>query len=577
MNKTKGFLIWILLITALLSFNACDDTSDSLKSGDSTIINSQLSDSHDNTDLSGPYEYTHTRGLRITSLYSGTITKIAGNVFVPIKKIEGQKFPAIIFINSWSMDENEYLKQAEKFAAKGYIVLSYSCRGWGDSGGRIEMGAKEDWADFSSVVDWLEDNTPIDISNLGVSGISLGGGGSLHAVSHDPRVKTVAALSSYIDAAQSMFSDDTPRLVWGFMLVASGTVTGEMHQEIYDVYTNTLINKNIDWLRQWAGQRSPMTYVNDLNALNKPVYMGHNFGDHLFRPDIAIDYFNKLTVDHKRLDMNQGTHGTGEAFGVLGLPNYTYNNVHKWFDYWLKGIDTGIIAKDKNKTAVITMEVKHSDNRVVYNTEDLKKNDSEFTWPSNNSEEKRYFLHPRNLISQGKLKDDPVFWSSYNKFYSGILSGATSGIPMISQVFEQFDIPVFTNVNLISKTKAIVYKTGTFFSTQKLRGTPEININLSLSGKKGQVFFYLYDVDVFGTAKYITMGFKTFWNATPGEIQRIKVRMISAAYDLKAGHKLALVMDTHNPEYGTPTFLPFSVKVHYSKNDPSVLTVTKEK
>jgi len=581
----KKLLLYLCLFSVLLSLISCDTTgevSDEL-SNDTVLVTDPASGNDTGTSEpeiidDSPYTFTHDTGLRIVSYFDGTETKIAANVFIPEVKREGQKLPAIVFINSWAMDEYEYVAQAAKFASKGYITISYSCRGWGQSEGVIKMGGKEDWADFSAVVDWLEDNTPVDVDNIGVSGISLGGGGSLHAISHDPRVKTVAALSSYIDAAKSLYSDDTPRLVWGFMLIATGTILGEMHQELYDVYFNTLTNTDIDWLREWAAERSPASYIDDLDKINKPVYMGHNFGDHMFRPDVTIDYFNGLTVDHKRLDMNQGTHATGEVPGLVMLPNYTYDNVHRWFDYWLKGIETGIIA-DKKKSAVVTMEVKHTGERVVFDTEDLKKEDGSYTWPPESTEDSNYYLGPRGLFSNGSLNVSPVNKNTSNKIYSGILTGAISGIPMLAQALEQFKIPVVTNINLISRLKAIVFTTDPLGETLKVRGTPEIDCTLSVSKQKGQVFFYLYDVDKYGTAKYITLGYKTFWDAVPGEKMKVKVTFISTAYDIKEGHRLALVMDTHNPEFGKPTLAPFDVKFYFSSegSEQAVLKVTKKK
>ncbi len=532
-------------------------------------------------DSTGTYTYTHKTGIKITSKFNNTETIISANAFIPDAKIDKEIFPAIVFINSWGMDENEYLTFAEKLASKGYIALSYSCRGWGESGGVIKMGGIEDRTDFSAVLDWLEANTPVDIKNLAVSGISLGGGGSLHAVSSDPRVKTVAALSSYIDAGKSMFSDETPRLVWGFMLIASGALKGEMTQELYNVYLDTLTNTNIDWLYSWGAERSPITYINDLNRLNKPIYLSHNFGDHLFRTDVTIDYFNRLTVDHKRLDINQGTHGSGEAPGLFNISNYSYENVQKWFDYWLKGIDTGIIP-NKEKSAVITMEVKQTGERVEFNTDDLKKTDSTYSWPANSTAEKKFYIGPRSLLSFGSLGQSPawqLFQNIVNTIESGLISGATSGIPIISQGLEQFKLPVITNINLMNFTKAAVYKTGSLSDVIKLRGNSEINMNISVSQKKGQVFFYLYDVDIFGNAQYITMGYKTFWNSTPGAVMNVNIKFISAAYDIKKGHSLALVMDTDNPEFGKPTLTPFNVMFHFNKNNPegAVLKITHKK
>lgn len=52
---------------------------------------------------------------------------LAANIFVP-NGLEGLA-PAVIFINSWGLNEYEYLQQAADLAEKGYIFLSYSSRG----------------------------------------------------------------------------------------------------------------------------------------------------------------------------------------------------------------------------------------------------------------------------------------------------------------------------------------------------------------------------------------------------------------------------------------------------------------
>src|SRR3954466_12766949 len=42
--------------------------------------------------------------------------------------------PAIVFISSWALNDAEYLAQATSLAAAGYVVLSYTSRGFWGSG-----------------------------------------------------------------------------------------------------------------------------------------------------------------------------------------------------------------------------------------------------------------------------------------------------------------------------------------------------------------------------------------------------------------------------------------------------------
>lgn len=60
---------------------------------------------------------------------------ITATVFVPSG--EGP-FPAIIMVHSWMAWRAQCdLLYAPGFARRGYVVLTYDCRGWGSSGGRF--------------------------------------------------------------------------------------------------------------------------------------------------------------------------------------------------------------------------------------------------------------------------------------------------------------------------------------------------------------------------------------------------------------------------------------------------------
>ncbi len=506
---------------------------------------------------------------------NGEPATLTANVMIPVKKTEGETFPAIIFPNSWAMEEHEYIMQAMKFAKKGYIVLGYSCRGWYLSTGKVSLGGRDEVADFQAVLDYVIANTPVDKDNIAACGISYGAIQSLNALCHDTRLKTVAVLSIPSDVIRHLYSEQTPRLVWGGLLVATGTVLARMQPDLYKVYASTLTNTNIEWLKDFAYGRSPINYIQNINTRNNPVYMSHNFEDYLFNADSAIDFFNKLTVDHKRLDLNLGTHATGELTGLLGLNNYAFNNVHKWFDYWLKGIDTGIIPAEK-KSAVITMQEKNNLGRTTYDTASLKKSSGEYTWPANTITESSFYLSPRGLFSNGSLQGSISTKNTTNNYWSGLLSGATAGAAIIP-ILEQFGVELCTNMLFLNRAESVAWESSVFSSARKIRGQSEAKLRLSLSGSKGQVIVYLYDVDKWGKAVFITHGAYTFWDAVPGNAFDVTVPILSTAYDIPAGHHLAMVIDSSDIMYGKPTLAPYTIKVHYSSSKQNILTVPFDK
>lgn len=72
--------------------------------------------------------------------------QLHANIFVPTSGLT--YYPTVIFINSWGLDEYEYLTEAANFAEQGYIVLSYSTRGFGDSQGKIATAGEQDFKMF---------------------------------------------------------------------------------------------------------------------------------------------------------------------------------------------------------------------------------------------------------------------------------------------------------------------------------------------------------------------------------------------------------------------------------------------
>ncbi|TQV74740.1 prolyl oligopeptidase family serine peptidase [Aliikangiella marina] len=494
--------------------------------------------------------------ITVTSLDN---VSIAANLFTPTSPPPSDGYPAIIFVNSWVLDEHEYILQAAQFAKKGYLVFSYSARGWGCSGGQVNVVGDKDMQDLSAVVDWLQANTAVDSNNIGISGISYGSGISLMGLAKEPRIKTAVAMSTWGSLTDSLYQHQTPRSFWGFFLVASGFVTANMDPIIAQNYQNLLINQNITETLNWAEERSVVNFVDLINERNAPVYLANNFGDNLFQPNNLLKFYQQLTGP-KRIDLNQGTHASGEGFGLVGLESYTWDNTHRWFDYWLKNIDTGIMQQQP-----VTMLVDLKNKRDEY---------SDYPLPGQSNE--TFYLGARGVFSNGDLRDSPYrpWWGKTNTIYSGLDTLATTGIPVLSAILDaHIKTPVKTPMGLISRTNGIVFDTPKLSQTMKIRGIPKVKLNLRPSFSKMQIVGYLYDIAPNGVGTLITHGPVTTYNANPGKTQSIEWELVATAYDVPAGHKLGIAFDTFDLLYGIPTILPYNVKFKFSKGLDSTLTI----
>ena len=565
LNKSRAGLA--LLCASFIFMGACSQgLSQADSSNDSALILSALAgepgggalpglDSRqENAVTSGDYEYDFLDNLWITS---NDGVRIAANVFTPRTANPAEKLPTIIFVNSWALNEYEYIVQAAKFASKGYIVMSYSTRGFGFSDGYINTAGPKDLEDLSVVIDWLEANRNVDSANIGISGISYGAGISLIALAKEDRIKTAVPMSGWSDLRESLYGGESARLIWGGLLVAAGYVTGNMDPVILEQYLNILTNNNIEDVLEWADERSPIAYIDGINAKNKPVYISNNFGDNLFQPNSMLEFYAKLTGP-KKLDLNQGIHATAEITGILGLSNLIWNNAHDWFDYWLKGINTGIMDKPE-----VSMELKFSNQRETFES-----------WPSNRVSDKTLYLKPRGWFSNGSLKTSQNTSSKNTKIYSGLGSGASAGIPLLSPIVEShLDLPVIKYINAISRTYGVVYESSRFYDGLKLRGAPRLDVWVTPSGSKAQIVCHLYDVDWWGYGKLITHGTVSMHNATPGQSVKKTCELVAAAYDLPDGHKLALALDTFDLLYDVPTLTPYSLTFNHSSSKQSTLSL----
>ncbi|MDO8583503.1 MAG: alpha/beta fold hydrolase [bacterium] len=98
---------------------------------------------------------------------------IKGTLFYP-KKIKN-KNPAIIFIHGWNSDESGYRPRAEALASLGYICLTISLRGHGESSGKLEEFSRQDHLqDIIKAYDFLTSQKEVDLNNINVVGASYG-------------------------------------------------------------------------------------------------------------------------------------------------------------------------------------------------------------------------------------------------------------------------------------------------------------------------------------------------------------------------------------------------------------------
>jgi uncharacterized protein len=124
---------------------------------------------------------------------------IIGKLILPSTYKDGQKLPVIMVFGAWTQvkEQSQYV-YGRKLAEKGFAVLNFDFRFWGESAGkpRYFESTNEKVKDVLNAIAFLKTHPAVDASNISLIGICAGAGVTLRvsAVSKDiKRTATVAA------------------------------------------------------------------------------------------------------------------------------------------------------------------------------------------------------------------------------------------------------------------------------------------------------------------------------------------------------------------------------------------------
>ncbi|GGW09443.1 hypothetical protein GCM10018980_22170 [Streptomyces capoamus] len=469
----------------------------------------------------------------------GTVLK--ANVLTPRGADGTRSYPLLVLPTSWGLPQVEYLAQAQQLADAGYVVLTYNVRGFWQSGGEIEVAGPPDVADASKVIDWALAHTPADPGHIGMAGVSYGAGISLLAAAHDKRVKAVAALSGWADLIDSIYSGRTQHLQAAAVLDGAAGLTGRESAELRTIFDNlyasdlTTEQQMIDWGRK----RSPATYVDQLNSNGAAVMLANAWGDTVFPVNQYASFYEKLTGP-KRLELRPGDHATAELTGLFGLPNDVWTDTRRWLDHYLKGADNGV-----DREQPVRLKSRGAGEYEGYPD-----------WKSVTAAREKFALAGSPTI------------------HANVDSGADGGIVFLSSILDQVaQLPPMASMPLLPRRWAAVWQSERHGNVQRVRGTASLHTTLTPTKESGTFIAYLYDVGPLGVGKLVTHAPYTWHGRTPGEPFAVDLDLFSTAYDVPAGHRLALVADTVDPLYAEHN--PSGAQLTFSSpvDDPSYVSV----
>jgi ABC-2 type transport system ATP-binding protein len=132
-------------------------------------------------------------------------------LFLPDSASAGGPAPAVVLAHGFGGSKESVADDARDLAGRGYVVLTYSARGFGESTGQIGLNdPRFEVADLSALLDRLaaRDDVLLDADGdprVGVTGASYGGALSLLAAGYDGRVDAIAPQITWHSLTAALF------------------------------------------------------------------------------------------------------------------------------------------------------------------------------------------------------------------------------------------------------------------------------------------------------------------------------------------------------------------------------------
>lgn len=239
----------------------------------------------------------------------GDPVRIDADIYRPAEDSDGPH-EAVLLAHGFGGSKDGLAEQATALTDDGYLVMTYSARGFGDSGGDVHLNDPDyEIADALALIDLLAEQPGVRLDAPGdprvaVAGGSYGGALALMAAGADPRVDSVIASITWHDLSDAFFPQSAPQVsqpgpfkaLWAsnFFISASGGapggsgadgLCGGFSPQVCDLFTTAAETGQADPdLLTLLRRHSPAATLADIEA---PVYLEQGMADTLFGTDQA--------------------------------------------------------------------------------------------------------------------------------------------------------------------------------------------------------------------------------------------------------------------------------------------------
>ncbi|MEQ8767863.1 MAG: CocE/NonD family hydrolase [Planctomycetota bacterium] len=399
----------------------------------------------------------------------------------------------------------------------GYNFVAVDVRGAGASFGSWQgLFTEEETDDAYEITEWIAAQPWCD-GNVGMAGGSYLGITQLMAASRrPPHLKAIFPMVAYFDLYDvayhgGVFFDDFIRtwseLTWQLdTQVVAAPVDGKSGEELLraaiadhgesrpliDILSPLTVRGSRDPVtgaepyREWQ----PAGFVRDINESQIPIYLWCGWFD-AFSRDGFLMY--EAFTGPRRIVMGAWSHSPRNPAVFRDSYLRAVTEQLRWFDYWLKGIDNGIVDEPPVRYHSMEAPLKNT-----WRTAEA--------WPIPGTEPTRYFLLAGPSGSVDSVNDGLLGKQAGEVGHDDYTVDATTTTGTRTRwdntVGGEFDYPDLAS----NDAKALTYTTPALGADLDVTGHPILHLWARSTATDGDFFVYLEEVDESGRSEYVTEG-----------------------------------------------------------------------
>ncbi|MGW7293502.1 alpha/beta fold hydrolase [Streptomyces xiamenensis] len=448
----------------------------------------------------------------------------------------GTPRPAVLLAHGFGGSKDDLRDQAEALARDGYAVLTWSARGFGDSGGQIGLNDPEaEVADVSRLIDWLAQQPEVQLDaegdpRVGISGDSYGGAISLLAAGHDDRVDAIAPRITYWNLADALFPDGVFKKLWAGIFFTTGASEngapgcGNFAAELCAMYERVAVaGAPDDEATALLTERSPSAVADRIDV---PALIVQGQHDSLFPLDHADAMAAAIEANGAPVAVDWTWAGHDGGVSESGR---VQDRVTAWFDHHLKGEEGTDTGPAFRVTRISGIDTTNGDTNLRGAEAD--------TYPG---------LHgdPRQV----ELSGEPQTFTNP----AGGTPPSISAVPGLGSLNGLSTLGLGLALDFPGQTAS--FDSAPLTDTVRVTGSPGVRLHIASDAPEAVLFLKVYDVSPDGSTQSLPAQLVTpvRVSGTDGEGTTVDLPLPAIDYPFEAGHRMRLVVSTTDLGYASP-------------------------